>query len=112
MDVSKTSFVCYECLEDVFLYVMYVSKTSFCMLWMSKRHLFVCYVCLKDVFCTLCMSKRRLFVRYGCLKDVSETACIHWGILSLSKFNLFSKFTEDYRNGTNGQVVVQLVVVD
>ena len=69
MNVSKTSFVRYGCLKDVFLYVMDVSKMSF------ER-----YGCLKDVFCTLWMSQRCLlnvmdvskmsFERYGCLKDV------------------------------------------
>ena len=52
MDVSKTSFVRYERLKDVF-----------CTLWTSQRRLlydmnvsktsFVRYGCLKDVFCTL-----------------------------------------------------------
>ena len=66
------------------LFVLKVTKTSFCTLWMSHRHLL--YVmrcgngCLKDIFCTLWMSQRRFlyvmnvlktfFVRYGCLKDV------------------------------------------
>ena len=52
MDVSKTSFVCYGCIKDIF-----------CMLWMSQRRLFVCYKSLKDIFCTLWMSQR-------CLRNV------------------------------------------
>ena len=42
MDFSKTSFVRYECLKDVF-----------CKLWMSQRRLLYVMVCLKDVFCML-----------------------------------------------------------
>ena len=63
MDVSKTSFVRYGCLKNIFyklwmsqkhlLYVMYVLKTSF----------FILYGCLKNVFCTLWMSQR-------CLKNI------------------------------------------
>ena len=71
MYVSKTSFVCYGCFEDVFcmlwmfrrclLYVMDVSKTSFCMIGCVKDGLFVMDASKtfferygsQDVFCTL-----------------------------------------------------------
>ena len=65
------------------LFVLKVTKTSFCTLWMSD---IFCTLCVLDVSKTffvryaLCRSQRRLlyvmdvsktsFVRYGCLKDV------------------------------------------
>ena len=58
MNLSKTSFVRYGCVKDIF-----------CMLWMTQRRLlyvidvsktsFVRYGGLKDVFCMLWMSQKR-----------------------------------------------------
>ena len=91
MNVSKTFFVWYKCLKDIF-----------CTLWMSQRHLlyvmnvsktsFVRYECIKDIFCTLWMYvmnvSKTSFVRYECLYSVSEKNGTLW--VTVSRLYRFS----------------------
>ena len=66
MNVSKTSFVSYECLKDVF----------------------VRFGCLKDVFCTIWMSQRRLLY----LMKVSRTSVsLHFRVCNFCYFFLWSQ---------------------
>ena len=76
MNVSKTSLVRYECIEDVSGTVMDVSKMSFA-LWMSQRRLLYVMKFLKDVLlCTLLYFmhiSKTSFVFCECFKDVFST---------------------------------------
>ena len=69
MDVSKTSFV-------RFLYVMDVFKDIFCTLWMSQRRLFMLWMSQRHLLYVMDVSKTS-FIRYEYPETNSETACVH-----------------------------------